>query len=423
MSGINVTLLAAEMQRYVVQNQKAIKADFARALNVPIDGYCKKVTKIQGSYQVLNSIMTHVVQGFKPEWKALGEFHVRDKELKNYHQKINFSFVPAAVLGTFIADWYEEDKKPTDKEIAKRIFDWLFTQITDDVALLSMIGEYDKNYAHGQFGFSIDGFNTLIAKLLENTENPCFKVPLAPITSGNVIEQFMKFERGLPKIFKSKIKEIHCSENVAELYAVAYFNEYGHYPTFGEDKLLKTPLKKRLIVGHDDMDDSVMFATLDGNMLDLRDINNPATITDVQTQDYEVKVFGEFWKGWDFLINEAVCVADFVGNVRGLGDDELMALYYPHDSVVEPIEPESINVIPGSATTNQDTTVVFSANVNPADAPQDVVWTISEAEGLSINQNGVVTVGASTPAGDYIVTATSAAKETVAGTVTLKVEE
>jgi hypothetical protein len=39
----------------------------------------------------------------------------------------------------------------------------------------------------------------------------------------------------------------------------------------------------------------------------------------IQVQDYKIKIFMEFWKGYDFLINEAV-VADFAGTVRGLGD-------------------------------------------------------------------------------------------------------
>lgn len=425
MSGINIQLLAAEMQRHVVQNKNVVKADFARATTVSIDKYCKKVTKIQGSYQVLHSIMTHVVQGFAPVWQELGEFAVKDKELKNYHQKINFPFVPAHVLGTFLAEWYEEEKKPTDKEIAKRIVDWILTQVTDDVEYLSMHGDFVSGAASGQFGFSINGFNTLVADLLENTVNPCFKIPLEPITKNNVLEQIRKFENGLPKLFSKKIQQIHLSDNVADLYANAYFDKYGHYPTFGMGDVLRTPLKKRELVAHEGMDDTVMFATIDGIMLNLIDINVPNTITDVQVQDYKVKVFGEFWKGWDFLINEAVCVADFVGNVRGLGDDELMELYYPHEVALgEPvIVPATVTVDPATATTSKDSTVQFTAVVGPDGAEQDVNWSVDVAEGLSVDSSGLVTVGASTPAGVYTVKATSVEKNTVSGTATLTVTE
>lgn len=426
MAGINIALVAAEMQRYVVQNKNVIKADFARALNVPIDNYCRKVTKIQGAYQVLHSLMTHVVQGFAATWQPLGEFHVKDKELKNYHQKVNFQFKPADVLGTFLAEWYEEDKKPTDKEIAKRIIDWLMTQITDDVALLSMIGEYDSDNAAGQFGFSINGFNRLVADLLANADHPCFHIPLEAINESNVVDQFRLFERGLPKILKKKIKQIHCSENVKELYGIAYFNEYGVNPSYTDTDKLKSPLGKREIIGHDDMADNVMFATVDGNMLNLLDINNPATITDIQTLDYIVKVFGEFWKGWDFLINEAVCVADFSeGAVRGLGDDTLMKLYFPHEPIEdeEEIVIESIIVDPENASIERGQSKEFTATALPSGAPQGVTWSVDTATGLTISSSGLVETTGETPEGEYNVTATSVEDGGVAGIGVLTVTE
>lgn len=426
MSGIDIQLIAAEMQRYVVQNRNVVKADFARATTVRIDSYARKVTKIKGAYQVLNSLMTHVVQGFKPEWQELGEFSVRDKELKNYHQKVNFGFVPADVLGTFLADWYEEDKAPTNKEIAKKIFDWLFTQINDDVDLLSFIGQYDQANASGQFGFSLKGLNAIVTDMLGNTQRPCFKIPLTKFTDVNVIDQIKAFEKGLPILFKNKIKEIHVSENVLEMYEDAYFNEYGHYPRFKDSDLTKTPLKKRKLIGWDGLDDDIIFATIDGNLLNLIDINLPNTITDVQVQDYKVKVFGEFWKGWDFLINEAVCVGNFADDVRGLGDDDLMKMYFPRDyykeNPIEPIPtPESIAVTPATATVEPGNSQTFAAAVTPAEANQDVVWSIESGTGLSINSNGVVTTTAGTEEGDYTVTATSVADDQVTGTATLTV--
>lgn len=427
MSGININLLAAEMQRYVVQNKNVVKADFARNLNVPLDNYAKKVTKIQGDYQVLHSLMTHVVQGFKPEWQELGEFHVKDKELKNFHQKINFGFVPADVLGTFLAEWYEEDKKPTDKEIAKRILDWIMTQVTDDVALLSMIGEYSSANASGQFGFSIDGMNTIVPKMLENSNHPCFKIPISSLTSSNVIDQISSFERQLPKILKRKINKIFVSDNIKEMYEQAYFDKYGHYPTFGMGDITKTPLRKRELVGLENLDDTIMFATVDGNLLNLIDINEPPTITDIQVQDYKVKVFGEFWKGWDFLINEAVCVANFADNTRGLGNEKLMELYYPNEDVdLTPLhpDPESITVTPSDSTKPPaNGTVQFSAEVLPLEAVQDVEWSISPDVDVSIDQNsGLVTLTAETPETTYTVTATSVANPDIYGSTTLIVE-
>lgn len=425
MSGIEINLIADEMQRYVVQNRNLMKADFARATKVGIDDYCTKVTKIKGVYQTLSSVMTHIIQGFRPQWDDLGKLVVADKEHKSYRQKINFSFVPAEVLSTFIADLYNEKAKPTNKDIAKKIFEWIMIQATDDLANLSMVGERNNALAYGQFGYSLDGWNKIVKDALEDAVNPVYKIPIDPITSNNVIVQIKTFERNLPKILKSKIKAIHCSTNVLETYEEAYFDAYGDYPRFKDSDLTKTPLKKRQLVGWDDMDDDVLFATIDGNMLNLVDeITNPGEITDIQTQDYTVKVFGEFEKGYSILFNQAFCVANFKDSEKGLGNTEQMKLYYPHEQKPElPAPPvEGVTVTPSTSSIVKGNTAQFLAEVDPDGADEDVIWSVqSSVEGLSIDSDGLVTTTGSTPAADYTITATSVENDQISGTATLTV--
>lgn len=331
MASINIQLVAAELQRLVVQNKLATPADFALATSATVDQYCKKVTKIKGTYQVLQSIMSHVVQGFKPEWKELGEFSVSDKELKNFKQKVNFGFVPADVLSTALADWYEEGKVPTNQMIAKEIAKWILAKVGDDMELLSMIAIYDAANID-VFGKSMNGWNKIISNAMANAVHPVFKVPVDAFTDANIYDQFLIFERGLPKILKLKIKKIFVSENNAERFTVCYQNKFNNSPNFKDSDKLKSPLGKREIVGLPNLADDIIFATVDGNMLNLIDvIDNPTSFTDVQVADYKVKMFLEFSKGYDFLMNEMVCVGDFVNEVRGLGNAGKMALYYPHE--------------------------------------------------------------------------------------------
>jgi hypothetical protein len=332
MAAINITLVAAELQRLVVQNKLATRADFALATSATVDKYCRKVTKIKGTYQVLQSIMSHIVQGFKPEWQALGEFSVSDKELKNFRQKVNFGFVPADVLSTALADWYEEGVTPTNQMIAKEIAKWILAKVGDDMELLSMIAVYDAANAAGQFGKSLNGWNKIIELAMANNAHPVFRIPLDVFTDANIYDQILIFERGLPKILKNKIVKIFVSENNAERYTVCYQNKFLNSPNFKDSDKLRTPLGSREIVGLPNLADDKIFATVEGNMLNLIDvIDNPTSFTDVQVQDYMVKMFLEFSKGYDFLINEAVCVGDFVAEVRGLGSAPKMALYYPHE--------------------------------------------------------------------------------------------
>ena len=334
MSSIDINLVADALKKHTVINKNVAKADFARAISTSLDKYCRKVTKIKGSYHVLYSIMSHVVQGFKTEWKELGQYVVKSKELKNYRQKINFGIIPADVLSTFLADWYEEDKKPTDKEITKKIVEWLLIQVQDDLETLSIKGVHDESKAHGAFGYSMDGLETICMKAFENNDNPVYKIPSEAITDDNIIDILLNFERQFPKRLRGKIKRIHTSSNNIERYGIAYHEKYGVHPTYKDSDLILSPLRmaRRNLIGHDGLRDDILFATVEGNLLNLIDvIDNPTKFTDVQVADYKVKLFMEFSKGYDFLINEAVCMADVSGDVLGLGDEKKMKLYYPSE--------------------------------------------------------------------------------------------
>lgn len=65
----------------------------------------------------------------------------------------------------------------------------------------------------------------------------------------------------------------------------------------------------------------------------------------------------------------------------------------------------SVALTPATASNAQSTTRQFTAAIEPATAPQGITWSISAGTGLSINSSGLVTIGASTPAGNYTVTA------------------
>jgi hypothetical protein len=68
-------------------------------------------------------------------------------------------------------------------------------------------------------------------------------------------------------------------------------------------------------------------------MIRLIDVFDKPAITDIQILDYIVKIFMEFWLGYDFAINELVYVAVFDGSARGLGNAAKNALYYDSENL------------------------------------------------------------------------------------------
>lgn len=327
---ITVSELGQALKEYVKLNKELLSTDFAKVTGSSLDKYATVISAVQGGYEVIHTIMTHVIQGFEPEWNALGELKLKSKDLKNFHMKVNYPVVPAQIIGTVIGELYQQGvKDPKMKDITKKVIEMLKANVKDDAELLSFYGKYDASRLD-EFGFAMDGINTLIAAMLADGSG--YKIPIKPITESNAVEELRSFERQFPLIFKNKIKEIHVSENVGEMYQIDYSNTYGQNPSYKEDDCYKSPLGKRKIVTHPDQADNIVWASIDGNFLKLIDVLKEAEITDIQVQDYLVKIFMEFWNGYGYIFNEAVCVANFKDSEKGLKDKEVEKELFPHEN-------------------------------------------------------------------------------------------
>jgi hypothetical protein len=183
----------------------------------------------------------------------------------------------------------------------------------------------------------MNGLNKLLADLLaldpavEANHTP-YRIPIDAVTDSNIVAQVTKYERGLPKKMKKKVKKIFMSENDAERYQLDYEDQFGQNKF--QDNAMKTRLGKREIVAVPGMTDGVFFSTTENNFRRLIDVFDGApAVTDVQKQDYKVKYFMEFWKGYDFLINELVYISNDANTTRGLGSTARNQKYYGEDGV------------------------------------------------------------------------------------------
>ena len=317
---------------YLARNTKVLDANFAKALDVSINKYARTVTKVKGQYPQFHQLLGHVVQGFKAEWQELGQAEFKSKILKNYHQKVNYPIVPAEILPSYLAELYEEGTPIQDKAIAKKIIEGMLAQVQDDLEYLSIKGVYDPANASGQFGKSLDGIETVLNRIYADTTHPAYKIPINVPDANNILDEVTKFEKKLPKFFKQKVKRIFMSETNLERYMLKYEETFGRNTNYTDGKKMKTRFGRE-IVGIPGLSDAIIFAFPEGNLLKLVDIiDNPPRITDTQVQDYKLKIFMEFWLGYDFAINEAVMISNTTDATEGLGDAALMAKYYPHEA-------------------------------------------------------------------------------------------
>lgn len=311
-----------EINTYLSHNPDLISTAVNREEST-LDKHTKPITKVKGKYPQGATILSNVVQGFDSVWNELGSLQINNKILKNYHQKVNFGFVPADILPSYWAHLYAENIKKEDMPISKYVIEQeLLPKVIDDMAYLEVKGVYDAADL-GTFGKSMNGIEKLLLDLAAHTtpvaltDPSSFKIPLTALTDTNIVDQITSFERQLPSKIKSKIKKIFMSEDNAERYVLDFINKYGDNKYAGD--VLKTHLGKRMIVAIPGMTTDDIFTTTEDNFVRLIDVfDGKPAITDIQVQDYKVKTFMEFWKGYDFWLDELVFVSNYTNATYGL---------------------------------------------------------------------------------------------------------
>ncbi len=333
MATMTIEDVQKELNEYISNNKEIVPAG-VYSQEITLNKYCKTITSVKGKYPSFHKILGHVVQGFKPQWQKLGEAEFKHKMLQNFRQKVNFEIIPDEVLNTWLAELYIEGKKAEEHPISKHIMDDLMGKVVDDLEDLSQDAVYNSATAAGSYGSSMNGIEQQRLAALASTEHPAFRIPLNAITDANILAEFKKFEKGIPSKMRKKIKRIFVSDNIALRYADAYELTYGTNVTYTDDNAFKTPRFKFEIVGLPGVPDTFFLATVEGNIGRLIDVFDKPAVTDIQKQDYVLKIFMDWHLGYDFLINEIVYIAVFDGSDRGLGNEDLNALYYDSENLV-----------------------------------------------------------------------------------------
>ncbi|KAA5532796.1 hypothetical protein [Paenimyroides baculatum] len=332
---IKLDQVQEELGTYIQENPNLLSSMVYEA-EITVNKYAQTLTKINGEYPMVHSLMSHVVQGFKSEWQELGEANFRAKLLKSFKQKVNFSFKPSDMLGTWLAKLYTEGKDAKDHQISEHITDDLKKQVIIDLEILSMEGERDDANADGEFGKSLNGLLTLLKKGLLSATDPMFSIPLEVAVLANILDVVEEFETGIPLRYAKG--PVFMSRPMALLYKKAWRDTYGDNTDFSANSAGRTPLLDLEIIVLP-IPGNVIFTTVDGNLKRLIDIIDKPEITDIQKQDYVLKLFMEFTLNYDFAINQLVFVGNFDGDaVRGLGNNELNKIYFPQE-VFEPVTP------------------------------------------------------------------------------------
>lgn len=267
-------------------------------------------------YRAVQSMINSVVQQFKPKWTPKGSTKFTPLKIQNFRHKINVPIYPSDVVDSYMFHLYDESLTPSQMPISKYIINELILpRILDDIELRMIFkGKYveSTNDEATPAEDSMDGIETFLIneKAKANTRVNFFTKTIDWINATDAevvkfVEEFADFVDD-----KLKIKMIMASKFVKKRYQRAYEKVYGGgtKQVGGMNPNAEVDYVEMEIVHLDGMGNSpIIFATVPGNMVKLRHINEaPNIINKVVEGHYNLDIVGEFWLGAGFAIAEAL---------------------------------------------------------------------------------------------------------------------
>lgn len=331
MSNINVQEIKNELVRYGNANPMALQPAIM-SQSILLNQFAKPLGKVKGKWTIPYILFGNVVQAFSDKWTPYGEAQFAKKVVKDYHQKVNFPINPYDVYGSWIEDLYHEEKKPANMPISKYIVELVKKQIISDLDNLSITGLYDATQVGSLtpvYGKSMNGLNKVVDDMVADTANPVFFIPVDAALSANIVDRVTAYEKKLPS--KGKISTIFISLEEFNDYVEQRETPANQYINFNDPQRGKTKYG-RTIVGVPGLTPGRIVSFYDGNLFRLYDRkDNPATIDDVQVQDYMIKLFSQWHLGYDFAINQYCFIeTNDATKKRGLNNATQNKLFYPN---------------------------------------------------------------------------------------------
>lgn len=274
-------------------------------------------------YIASSAVHTEVSQQFTNEWTPKGKMKFTPIRIPYRRHKINEAIKPTELLKSWLLYLYEQGKNQAEMPFVRYVVEQhILPKVVEDIQL-SMIGKGkftavdESSLKDGDAGSaakdSMDGIETILVEG-HNGTNPAAKKINFLKNAQNVLTMTDKEAHDYIDSFVDKIVgqfvdkniPIYCAPEVLTKYLRAEFAITGVYTGKESDGSIRFT-KAHLYPLACMYNSPILFSTPKENMAMLRDLSNPEScINDIQRQNYDVKIFGEYSLSVGFKIAEAV---------------------------------------------------------------------------------------------------------------------
>lgn len=266
-----------------------------------------------------------VVQQFIAKWTPLGMVKVTPLRIVNRRHKINLPIVPDDITGGYLTYLYNEELTPDQMPVTKYIIDELLRpRIEDDIEYKMVAtgvfeGIVPNDVDEGDSGqdpsSSMDGFLTILAAHYADPSTTMnFWSPSFEWSEDNSVDYFEGYATWIKSVNPTLAKvgmNVFCDPNMEETRQKKY-REMFPLTKNTDMGNVKIDFSNMTVIPLENMRGSgIMFSTPKENFIELHHINEASGATKLflQLQNYEVRVFGEFWLGVGFAVAEWVFAA------------------------------------------------------------------------------------------------------------------
>lgn len=255
-----------------------------------------------------------VLQQFVPKWTPKGKSKFTPLTIKNYKCKINVPITPSDIMEDILGYLYDENLKPEDMPVVKYILHQLiFPKLDEEREIALAIGEFKETTATNDGDSAtdandvMDGYVTQLKKFKKaGNDTITWLLDGEKLDDAKLIEQIDKAVDQVAPLYKRKNMFIHADPELVTKYSKAYRKVYPWLKNEDGEKI-KVDFSRFTFAPLEGMRGTgAFFITPKENFKHLRSKDPQNTKVWMQGENYDVKIFAEWWEAVGFWLAEAI---------------------------------------------------------------------------------------------------------------------
>jgi hypothetical protein len=312
----NSTIETTELQKEFGKYVSSEKLEILKGLMGTTEStkYMSTLVTDKTEVRAQQAAVDSVLQQFVPKWTPKGKSKFTPLTIKNYKCKINVPITPSDIMEDILGYLYDENLKPEDMPVVKYIlYQLIFPKLDEEREIALAVGEFKETTATKDGDDAtdandvMDGYITQLKKLKKSGNTDItWLLDGMKLEDATLIDQIEKAVDEVKPLYKNKTMFIHADPNLVTRYGKAYRklypwlkNEDGEKIKVDFSKFTFAPLEGMRGTG-------AFFITPKENFKHLRSRDPQSAKVWMQGENYDVKIFAEWWEAVGFWLAEAI---------------------------------------------------------------------------------------------------------------------